>query len=786
MKRLFLLLIALFATPLLAQQLILPTAGVVTIDASPAKAPYEVLVNATVTSVVFTNQTPGQLITVMFLQDSSGHTVTFGGNISNACTVSTTANALTSCQFQYDARTVQWTGLGGGGGGITSVASLPATCTPGVTSPVQLSVAPFGIFFCPATNTWTLDNSPPIPTRGLIADYRMFPSETVAALVDYSGKGNNATGTNGTAPTIIAGSGGVACGGAGGVVLPTALNSALTISVYVNFQTASASGTYNSPIVSGVAGSLAGGAGIIMVANPNSGAGGSTIWWPETFGAGFHVDRRAAFNGTGSLTMVFANPDILYMNGINEIDSGGVLGSGTSVGALTGSQLLQICGVANGGTPTFFNGNIYRVVVHNVVLTPTEVAQEAAALAADGAARGVPQTFAPAASNTASVFVAEGDSLSSSSNGNPPWPGTLTLGGSNPSTIYNEALTGIRLVAALTHYPFAIAPLYNPNAERNAINIWGCTNDLANISTPAQCFAQMMSMCRLAKAQGFKVMLSTMVSRGGTGFGGGTNDSLKNTFNTLVRNNFQVCADDLNDYASDPNIGADGASASNVFFGSGGVTDNLHPAQTSIYNIHAPLVNRGYARIYSSNNFSGGNVYSSAASAAVATTALSESTNTVTVTFGATPANCQVGNVITIAGVTPTGYNSTAANGSPGSWLILTRSATQVTYYDATTGLGAASVQGTGVCPQQQDGDKYYTVNFGAGNTTLETCVGYIGQNIYIRNINAVASTLVPFGSETITGGGAAPTTLAANSTAILQSQLVSAAAAGCNWVRLQ
>lgn len=47
------------------------------------------------------------------------------------------------------------------GGGITSVASLPATCTPGVTAPVQLSVSPFGVYTCSATNTWTADSSPP-------------------------------------------------------------------------------------------------------------------------------------------------------------------------------------------------------------------------------------------------------------------------------------------------------------------------------------------------------------------------------------------------------------------------------------------------------------------------------------------------------------------------------------------------------------------------------------------------------------------------------------------------
>src|SRR2546430_1611625 len=116
MKRIVLLIGLLIALPAETQNLLTPVAGVVTVDVTPAKAPYEVFVNATITSVAFTNQTPGQLITVLFLQDSTGHAVTFGGNILNACSVSQTANALTSCQFQYDARTVQWTGLGGGGG----------------------------------------------------------------------------------------------------------------------------------------------------------------------------------------------------------------------------------------------------------------------------------------------------------------------------------------------------------------------------------------------------------------------------------------------------------------------------------------------------------------------------------------------------------------------------------------------------------------------------------------------------------------------------------------------
>lgn len=45
--------------------------------------------------------------------------------------------------------------LNSGGGGISSVSSLPATCTPGVTAPVQLTVYPFGIYYCSSTNIWS-------------------------------------------------------------------------------------------------------------------------------------------------------------------------------------------------------------------------------------------------------------------------------------------------------------------------------------------------------------------------------------------------------------------------------------------------------------------------------------------------------------------------------------------------------------------------------------------------------------------------------------------------------
>src|SRR6266576_2014078 len=76
-----------------------------------------------------------------------------------------------------------------------------------------------------------------VPVRtGLMAEYRILPTETPASLVDYSGNGRNATGTIGTTPTIIATTGGIQCNANGGVVLPSSVNAALDVFIYIGFQ----------------------------------------------------------------------------------------------------------------------------------------------------------------------------------------------------------------------------------------------------------------------------------------------------------------------------------------------------------------------------------------------------------------------------------------------------------------------------------------------------------------------------------------------------------------------
>jgi len=74
-------------------------------------------------------------------------------------------------------------------GGVSAVSSLPATCTPGTTAPVNLTIngVGYGVFYCSATNTWVPDN----------------PSGTISPLA-YGGKFDvkfvyDATFTNGSA-----------------------------------------------------------------------------------------------------------------------------------------------------------------------------------------------------------------------------------------------------------------------------------------------------------------------------------------------------------------------------------------------------------------------------------------------------------------------------------------------------------------------------------------------------------------------------------------------------------
>src|SRR5208282_1337426 len=153
-----------------------------------------------------------------------------------------------------------------GGGGISFVSSLPAACTPGVTLPVGLSVAPYGIYSCTAVNTWTRDSS---PVNALV------PSDFGITFDGRGCYGANVSWTSGANPTVTinttncppftpADTGKAAFGtnGAGGVMDCVAASATLPIGIL----------TYISPTQASVA---------VTTGSASTTAAGSFFWFTD-------------------------------------------------------------------------------------------------------------------------------------------------------------------------------------------------------------------------------------------------------------------------------------------------------------------------------------------------------------------------------------------------------------------------------------------------------------------------------------------------------------------------
>jgi hypothetical protein len=613
-----------------------------------------------------------------------------------------------------------------------------------------------------------------IPTSlvqsGLIAEYRLTEGSGTT-ITDFSGNGNTGTfGAAGAAPTWVSGTGGLSFNGGQYVTLPVAVSNPHTVMVFFTSVLTIAEGSNDFPLIGAADSSSA-----IMLQNfGNTGLGvnsyagllsGARI---TTFAGGAYVTiTRNAWNGTGLLTYVLdATTDVVYINGqlaSNTYVAGGTYNRATAAYLLGGSS----------GSLNYLVGKIYYAAFYNRELTSAEVAANSQYIANAVAARGVTGQMSPDLGHTNSVLVADGDSITVGYNGLVPYTGgPFTLTNASQWRINNTGQSGATFSGANpleTYAQFSVDPLYHPGSYQNVVIIWAGSNDVNGLSASAV-MGGLTQYCKDRHTKGWKVIAATMVSRSGQ-------DANKNTYNTLIRQNWSTFADGLADIAADPLLGADGASASATYFQTG-----VHPTQTAIYNSEVPVFQRAVNRLYGNTSWTSANTYTTAAPAATSITASSESGNTATITSTLNP---PVGSTVTIAGVTPAGYN--------GSYVVQTTSASTFTVYLPVTGLGAGSVFGTAQIPLQVDGDVYVVLGgSAAGNPafTMQSCVGYTGQNLYFKNTNTTSAwALTPFGSETIDGAATLtmPTASSGNNpVVILQSVLVSASAAGCNWKRLQ
>lgn len=600
------------------------------------------------------------------------------------------------------------------------------------------------------------------PTSGLMARYEIAAGESAGAIVDTSGNGRDATGTvGGTAPTVGS-TGGLICsaGTNGAITLPSALNSALTIAMFATELPNIGGVGFWAPVIGNGNGTTTNSIGILF--NNTGGFGGANVDNVVTFtNSAYKSKAYQGFFGTGSVVVTLDATDHIF---INNIDST-YYATATSAGS-QGAGFYQLCGAAAGyGTSvaSYASNNVtlWKVYFYDHVLTATERAQLQSYWQLVMPAAGHPQTLI--SSFSGSPMFINGDSISAGLGVTTNPFTAATFNSTYPYTLVNRGFPAAEILKTITNQDYTSGIHFLPGVRDNLQILWMATNDCYNGRTAAQIWDDNANQVRYWKRLGGRTLLVTMISRV-------TFDTCKNEVNALFRNNWRaIGADGLIDMAASTEIGADSSYSNTTYF----ALDQVHPNQNGVFNVITPILQRGINRANGNVDWSSATHYTSAAPAATATTAGSESGNTITITFGTTPANCQVGNRIHITGATPSDYN--------GDWLIRTRSSTQVTYYTATTSIGNITVQGTGECSQQQDLDVYQVLDFGTGNYTIKSAVGYTGQNLWFKNINAADSTIVPDGSETI--DTASSLTITTGSVVCLTSVLVSAAAAGANWV---
>jgi hypothetical protein len=94
-----------------------PVAGVLTINAASGDKQY-INVNAAITSSSVTNPTDGQIMTVFWMQDSTGHAIVLPSNFVGATAPSTTANKHSIQQFMYHLADTNWYGVAVGQTGL--------------------------------------------------------------------------------------------------------------------------------------------------------------------------------------------------------------------------------------------------------------------------------------------------------------------------------------------------------------------------------------------------------------------------------------------------------------------------------------------------------------------------------------------------------------------------------------------------------------------------------------------------------------------------------------------
>lgn len=179
--------------------------------------------------------------------------------------------------------------------------------------------------------------------------------------------------------------------------------------------------------------------------------------------------------------------------------------------------------------------------------------------------------------------MADGDSITAGTGVTTPWTQLIP-----PQTyvIHNVAVPGETLATMVANYSANVAPFFKVG-HKNLIVLWGGTNDIEQGATPATTYSRLTTYVSQAHATGFKVIVTTMLSRGVPG--NGNFDAQKNALNALIFAN-TAGADGIVSFVNTPG-GCDGCYANTFWFGA----DEVHPTNNFEIQYEVPAFNTAIA-----------------------------------------------------------------------------------------------------------------------------------------------------------------------------------------------
>jgi lysophospholipase L1-like esterase len=392
-------------------------------------------------------------------------------------------------------------------------------------------------------------------------------TEGSGAPQDSSGNGNNATLPGGSAnPTWT--SQGISCNGTSQYFNSVGTKGSRTF-VWSSTETP----PLNSPLPAGPQYVTAFGVPDLSLVE-----GGSNYYGSHPAAAhngSYNGQSNGTLEGTHTFALTLgsggADVDHFYVDGVETTYLTSPWSSASSATAA-----YQVCGMSS-GYATYFPGSFYYFEAFSDEKSATQVAQESNAVTQIVQSRGVLFKAAPDPT-IKDLYLAVGDSLT---NGEGVNPSSQFLTPGDTFDVVNDGLGNSDTDDLLELFDAREAMLVRHNAGRNVLRLWAGTNDVSTRGRSAQqALDGIRAYCRKAKAAGFQTIVSDMISRAG-------NDPNMIALDTLMTTQDTGC-DLVLDLASNPLLGAVGASANTTYYQS----DGTHLQQVGQQSVVAPAETR--------------------------------------------------------------------------------------------------------------------------------------------------------------------------------------------------